>query len=233
MDESKAEIAFRYAMDELNGFPDWMPSLFNAFPELIAKLLLREVDRDLRIEKAKVESHYVLSDLNWSGSWAWPGIGEGIFARLKAREPKNLSNLGHLLNIVHGAGISSEDIARLAELRSADRRLAHAARWYAVWTGVEPDKAIPALSTRLKTIKDLAKQTSFAMQFITHLLGGRRSTVKSAAAFRTPDHLKDLYTLMHRYIRQKEDIQRAGKGAYSSVLRATTPRTRGISSSPC
>ena len=226
LNENEAEIAFRYAMDELNGFPDWMPSLFDVFPDLITKLLLREVDRDLRIEKAKVDSHYVLSDLSWSGSWAWLGIGEGIFERLEAREPKNLSNLGYMLNIVYGAGIDSKDIARLAELRSADRRLVHAARWYAVWTGVEPDKAIPAITTRLKTIKDLAKQTSLAMQFITHLLGGRRGTMKNGDAFRTPEHLKNLYALMHRYIREKEDIQRAGKGSYSPGLRDDAQEAR-------
>lgn len=226
LSEDEAEIAFRYAMDELNGFPDWMPSLFDAFPNLIARLLLREVDRDLRIEKAKVDSHYVLADLSWSGSWAWPGIGVEIFARLKAREPKNLTNLGYLLNIIHGAGISAEDIARLAKLRSADRRLAHAACWYAVWTGVEPDQAIPALAARLKTIKEAGKQTRFAMQFITHLLGGRRSTVKNGERFRTPEHLKNLYALMHHYIREKEDIQRAGKGSYSPGLRDDAQHAR-------
>lgn len=219
LNESEAELAFRYAMDELNGFPEWMPWLFEAYPELISKLLLREVDRDLRIETAKVESHYVLSDLSWSGAWAHSGIGAGIYERLKAREPKNLTNLGYMLNIIHDAGISTEDTARLAELRSADRRLAHAARWYAVWAGIEPEKAIPALEARLKTIKGPSKQTSFAMQFITHLLGGRRSTVKNGDAFRTPEYLKRLYAQMHQYIREKEDIQRAGKGVYSPGLR--------------
>ncbi|WP_432284184.1 hypothetical protein SLT36_20575 [Aminobacter sp. BA135] len=219
LSEDEAEIAFRYAMDELNGFPDWMPSLFAAFPGFIAKLLLREVDRDLRIEKVKVGSQYVLADLSWSGSWAWPGIGAGIFARLKAREPKNLTNLNYILNIVHDTRTSSEDIARLAEARSADRRLAHAARWYAVWAGAEPSKAIPALTSRLKTVKGPTKQTSFAMQFITYLLGGRRSTVKNGDGFRSPEHLKNLYALMHHYIREKEDIQRAGKGVYSPGLR--------------
>lgn len=214
-----AEIAFRYAMDELNGFPEWMPSLLVVFPELIAKSLLREVDHDLRSEKAKVDSHYVLSDLSWSGLCLGRGIGAGILARLKAREPKNLTNLGYMLNIVHGAGISAEDIARLAEVRSADRRLAHAVRWYAVWTGAEPSKAIPALRARLKMIKEPAKQTIFAMQFITHLLGGHRSTLKYGDGFRTPEHLQSLYTLMHHYIREKEDIQRAGKGVYSPGLR--------------
>lgn len=217
--EGEAEIAFRYAMDELSGFPDWMPSLFATFPELVTKLLLREVDHDLRIEKAKTESYYILSDLSWGGSWAWQGIGQDIFARLTAREPRNLTNLGYMLNIVHGAEIRSEEIAQLAELRSADRRHVHAARWYAVWTGHEPNRAIPAISERLEEIKDSAKQRSFAMHFITHLLGGRRGSVRNGEAFRTPEHLKQLYLLMHRYIPKKDDIERGGKGVFTPGLR--------------
>lgn len=216
---NEAEIAFRYAMEELNGFPEWLPSLCAAFSELITHLLLGEVDHDLRIERAGSDSYYVLSDLSWSGSWAWQGIGHDIFDRLKSREPKNLANLGYMLNIVHGAGVNSKDIARLAEMRSGDRRHAHAARWYAVWTGHEPDKAIPALATRLDSIKDSAKQTTFAMNFIVHLLGGRRNSVRTGEVFRTPEHLKNLYILMHRYIRREDDIDRAGKGVYSPGLR--------------
>jgi hypothetical protein len=219
LSESEAEIAFRYAMDELNGFPDWMPSLFAAFPELIAKRLLHEVDRDLRIETVEVESHYVLNDLSWNGAWAWAGIGAGIHARLKNREPKNLRNLGYMLNILHGSDVASEDIARLAELRSANRQLSHAARWFGVWAGLEPSKAIATLEARIQAMKKPAKQTDLAMQFITHLLGGRRSEAKTGDAFRTPQHLKNLYTLMHLYIREKDDIQRAGKGVYSPGLR--------------
>lgn len=219
LNESEADIAFRYAMDELNGFPDWMPSLFEAFPELISNLLLKEVDRDLRIETAKAQSHYVLSDLSSSGAWAWSGIRDGIFARLRAREPRNLANLDYMLNIVQGSDIDSADLVQLAKLRSEDRRLNHAARWYAIWTGIEPDDAIAALTARLKKIRGAAQQTRFAMKFITDLLGGRRSATKNGGAFRTPEHLKNLYVLMHRYIREKEDIHRAGKGVYSPVLR--------------
>lgn len=219
LNEYDAVIAFRYAMDELNGFPDWMPSLFDAFPDLMTELLLREVDRDLRVETVKVASHYVLSDLSWSGSWAWQRIGDGILARLKNREPKNLSNLGYMLNIIQGAAVSSTEIAQLAELRSRDRRLTHAARWFAVWTGISPDRAIPAIKARLKTIKIPATQTGFAMQFITQLLGGRHSEATTGDSFRIPEHLKDLYTLMHEYIREKDDLHRAGKGVYSPKLR--------------
>jgi hypothetical protein len=220
LNAQEAEIAFRYAMDELNGFPDWMPSLYEASPAQMTKLLLREVDRDLRIESMKHESHYVLSDLSWSGSWAWEGIGPGIVSRLQAREPKNLSNLGYMLNILQGSGIEAKDIVALAEMKSANRRLTHASRWYAVWAGLDPGKAIAAVTERLAQVRGRKRQTDFAMQFVTSLLGGRRSDRKVASdAFRAPEHLKNLYVLMHRYIRGEDDIHRAGTGVYSPGLR--------------
>lgn len=219
LNEDEAALAFRYAMDELNGFPDWFPGLFAAFPEVLSRLLLVEIDRDLRIETAKSESHYVLADLSWSGSWAWECIGQGVFERLKAREPKNISNLGYLLNIVHGSNVDRLELARLAELRSADRRLDHAACWFAVWAGTQPERAIPELEKRLTATKGQGSQTKLAMKFVTHLLGGRRDYTKLGDAFRSPAHLTKLYALMHRFIREKEDIQRAGKGVYSPGLR--------------
>lgn len=219
LNEVEADTAFRYAMDELNGFPDWMPALFSAHLDQMTQLLLREVDRDLRVETVKTGSHYVLADLSWSGTWAWPQIGEGILSRLTEREPKNMSNLGYMLNILNGSTVGDAAIARLAETRSTDRRLNHAARWFAVWTGVEPERAIPAISARIATIRDANKKTTFAMQFITHLLGGRRSHARVREAFRKPAHLKDLYTLMHHHIREKDDIHRAGTGVYSPALR--------------
>jgi hypothetical protein len=226
LNKDDVDIAFRYAMAELNGFPKWISSLFEAFPELITSMLLHEVDKELRNERVKVDSHYILADLSSRGTWAWTGISTGIFERLKAYEPKNLTNLNDMLNIVHAAGIDTEEISQLAAFRSTDRRLAHAALWYAVWTGVTPEKAIPSIRVRLANIKEPAKQTSFAMQFITHLLGGYRNTVKNGNKFRTPEHLKDLYTLMHHYIREKEDIQRAGTGVYSPGLRDDAQEAR-------
>jgi hypothetical protein len=214
-----AEIAFRYAMEELNGFPTWLPSVFQAFPDQLTKLLLTEVDYDLSIQTTKTESHYILSDLSWSGSWCWQQIGEGIFERLSAREPSNLGNLKYMLNIIHGSGIHSSRIARLAEKKCLNRRHLHAAHWYAVWVGTDPDAALDSLKVRLKKISTRSAQTKFAMHFITHLLGGRRSVTKVGEAFRTPAHLKTIYLLMHEYIRQKDDINRANKGVYSPILR--------------
>jgi hypothetical protein len=94
------------------------------------------------------------------------------------------------------------------------------ARWFAVWTGVAPAAALKSFKARIGKIAASKDQTFFAMIFVTHLLGGRRvDGTAERQAFKTPEHLKSLYLLMHEYIRREEDIERAGKGAYSPGLR--------------
>jgi hypothetical protein len=94
------------------------------------------------------------------------------------------------------------------------------AHWYAAWVGVAPEQAIPCFEKLLSSWKDDQVRLKFAMQFITLLLGGRRGESSNVReAYRTAAHLKSLYLLMHRYIRQRDDIERAGKGVYSPGLR--------------
>jgi hypothetical protein len=96
----------------------------------------------------------------------------------------------------------------------------HAARWFAVWTGVAPDAAIAALKARIGKIVVPKKRTLFAMTFVTHLWGAYRGDEAAVRqAFKTPEYLKSLYLLMHEQIRREEDINRAGTGTYSPGLR--------------
>ena len=48
----------------------------------------------------------------------------------------------------------------------------------------------------------------------------------SIANFQTPEHLKSLHVLMHKYIRIKDDIDRAGTGTYSPELRDEAQNAR-------
>ncbi len=68
-------------------------------------------------------------------------------------------------------------------------------------------------------MSDPADQTRLALGFIAGLIGGRSQEGRARQAFRTVGHMKSLYLLMVRYIREKEDIQRAGGGVYSPGLR--------------
>jgi hypothetical protein len=217
----EVKLACKYASFELNGFPSWFPQLFEMHPEIVCEFLLGEVRYELSIEKPETAVHYIISDLSYSGQWAWDRIGPCIFDILNESEPENLSSLENLLKMLQCSSLSDEQIAGLAlqkyhTLTHQD----HVACWFAVWTGVAPGEAITAFKTHIGTLPDAEEQTHFAMVFLTHLLGGRFGHgVSVRHAFKAPEHLKSLYLLMHDYIRSDEDIHRAGKGAYSPGLR--------------
>jgi len=217
---AEVELACKYASFELNGFPTWFPKLYEMHPEIVCDFLMREVRYELSIEKIETETHYVISDVSWSGQWAWDKIASSIYDILK-REPKNLSNLDNLLKILQGSTLPDKLIEKLASRKCRTlKKLDHMARWFAVWTGVAPDAAIASLNARIGKITDPKKRTLFAMIFVTHLLGsciGGGTAVRKA--FKTPGHLKSLYLLMHEHIRREEDINRAGTGSYSPELR--------------
>lgn len=215
-------IACRYAAHELNGFPPWFPKLFEAYPEIVGDFLLNEIRQEVLFEKPDEESHYLLSDVSWSGQWAWEQLAPVILGFLRTNDVHSLFNLGKLLAVVQGStSVSDEDLAALAQLKAGQATDANvAATWYAVWVGVDPEHAIPAVATYLALIADAKAQTAFAMTFVTRILGGRRSEstgVRQRHA--TATHLKELFLLMQRYIREDEDIDRSGGGVYSPGLR--------------
>jgi hypothetical protein len=218
---AEVELACKYASFELNGFPTWFPKLFEMHPKIVCDFLMREVRYELSIEKPETDTHYVISDVSWSGQWAWDQIAPSIYEFLKTTEPKNLSNLDSLLKILQGSTLPDDLIEELATRKCCHlEKHDHVARWFAVWIGVAPDVAIEHLKARIGEIADPKEQAVFAMTFVTHLWGGRRGEGTAVRqAFKTPEHLKSLYLLMHEHIRSREDINRAGTGIYSPGLR--------------
>ena len=221
LNEAEAELAFRYAMRELNGFPSWLPRLFEKFPDVIRRMSLREIASELDTEDAEKDSHYILHDVSWSGDWLWDAVAPPLYKTVEEDEPRNLSNLRNMLNIIQRSSIPDQEIARLAGSKSRSLENAnHAAHWFAAWTGVAPNDAIPGLDARLASIASEEDRKTFAMIYVVQLLGGRRmGSSKVREAYRTPKHLKALYLLMHGHIKRGEDIERAGKGGYSPGLR--------------
>lgn len=216
---AEAEIATRYALHELNGFPVWFPRLHKAFPSQVLDVLLKEIKYELSTETAEGESHYALYDVSWHGDWVWDQITPALLPQLRAKRV-NTRNLGYLLAIINRSSLDDKTIAAIASQKAnATRNLTFSPIWFAAWVGVDPAAAIPALAARLAGMKDPAEQTKLALAFIVALVGGRSQEGRARQAFRTVEHMKSLYLLMARYIRQQDDIERAGQGVYSPGLR--------------
>lgn len=220
LDSNEVELACRYATFALNGFPVWFPRFFESYPQLASDFLMQEIRYELSIETPETETHYIISDLSWTGQWAWDQIAPDLYGLLNGMEPKNLANLDKLLKIIQGSLLADKLIEALASRKC--HILAewdHVARWFALWMGVAPDAAITAFITRIESMSDSEQQILFVMIFVTHLIGERRGRGSSVRqAFKTPQYLKSLYLLMHKYIRRKDDIDHAGKGVYSPGL---------------
>lgn len=216
---TEAEKAAQYALAELNGFPAWLPDLYRAFPGEVGAILLKEIRHELASETSDGESHYVLYNMAWHGEWARDHIATALLPALKGKRV-NPRNLGYLLSIVQGSSVSNVELAEIAARKaSAKYDPIFSSIWFATWVGVDPDAAVPALAARLAALNDPAEQTNLALRFVVSLLGGRRQEGRARLAYRTVEHMKTLYLLMARYIREEDDIERAGKGLYSPGLR--------------
>ncbi len=206
---------------ELNGFPQWLPDLYQAHPEIVGNFLIREVSFELSIEDTKKDTHYMISTLRSSGEWAWNGIGDQVLQLLQ-KEPQNLYNLSNLLIILHGGNsVSDSCIEKLAQRKCLTlSKHDHLAYWYAVWTGVAPQNALPNLRGYIESFTSEEEQTLFAMDYISKLLSDRIDHgIGSRDGFKVPEYLQILHLLMHKYIRAEDDIRRAGTGVYSPGLR--------------
>lgn len=217
----EAVRAARYAVGELNGFPTWLPQLFVAHPEPVLRVLMGEIEHQVRVEKPDEPYHYVLDDVSWSGTWCWDALGPLVVSLLGEVDPCRADSLKKLLIIVHGSTVSDGAIADLAT-RGITRSASMECRavWFAALTGVAPERGIPQLREHLAGLNDPADRTRFAMHVVTHLVGGRiGGGVRPRGNFISPGHLADLYALMHEHIRRQEDIDRVGGGVYSPELR--------------
>lgn len=212
---AEAEKAAQYALAELNGFPAWLPDLYTACSEQVGAVLLKEIHHELANETGEGESHYVLYDMAWHGEWARDQIATALLPALKAKRV-NPRNLGYLLSIIQGSSVSDADLAKIAA-RKANAKYDPVLSpiWFATWVGVAPDAAIPALAACLAALNDPVEQANLALRFVVSLLGGRLQEGRARLAYRTVEHMKTLYLLMARYIREEDDIERAGKGVYS------------------
>lgn len=212
----EAAQAARYGLAELNGFPVWFPDLYDAFPDAVADVLLTEIQHELKVEQAVGESHYVLYDMAWHGAFARDQIAPALLPALRAKRI-NPRNLAYLLSIVQGSSVPDANIA--AHKAAGKYNPDFTPIWYATWAGVDPDAAIPAVAARLAALNDPAEQTNLALRFVVALLGGRQQEGRARLAYRTVEHMKTLYLLMAKYIREEEDIDRSDGGVYSPGLR--------------
>jgi hypothetical protein len=103
---------------------------------------------------------------------------------------------------------------------SKEQPIGNKARWFALWVDCQAEEAIPAIEDWLgKMTSEDAKNN--AALFATELVGDRRGIgdLNGYQTYMTPQYLKELYILVHRYVKSEDDINRADSGIYTPELR--------------
>ena len=123
----------------------------------------------------------------------------------------------------------NDQIAELCARKTAEATtpLAHHPLWYAAWVSVDPLQAIDDLTTKLAALED-AQAVEFAIDFINALYGSRHERGLGVRdGHKTPEHLRNLYVLMHQYIRHEDDFDRTKGGVYTPTSRDCAQDARG------
>ncbi|MFX0200816.1 MAG: hypothetical protein ACFFCW_32245, partial [Candidatus Hodarchaeota archaeon] len=222
LSEDEAKIACRYAVNELNGFPDWLPKLHSAFPGPVEESILAEIEWEFSEYDADGNCHYVLDDVAWQLEWLKPKISSRIISFLNDYEPKHDDTVRKALGIVlASADLDQPSLVEIAKMKvlsatSSNRQ----ALWIAAWMCVDAKGALETLHAVLSKIADAKHATELSMLFIDALLGERRENVQSVYQdYIQTEILLSLIKLMHSHIRSAEDINRVGTGVYSPGLR--------------
>jgi hypothetical protein len=218
MSVGDAKLACRYGLLDLTGLPDWLRKLAQIHPLPIQDIVLREVDFELDAEDSNLSGSSVLRKARSGDEWICTLIAVPLLSRMQ-RPIKTLEALRCALSVLQNSAVTDQTLAGIASKRAVDELdLDMAPSWYAIWIGVEPGIAIPALTARINSLFSDEEKAKFAMLCLTSLVGSHSMT-RSRQNYKTVEHAKSLYLLTHTHVRHEDDIDRTGKGVYSPGLR--------------
>ena len=213
--------ALRYLMWELNGFPSWLEIMYKAHPGAVLESVWQELNWELERIQSDTSKPDVLHDITYHAPWLHRDLASGIQHWVEGNPQASTEALRHCFQILDNTQVAPSWFAILARSKiiAADD-LEELPIWYALWVDTEPETGIAEVQTWLSNL-DAEPAEQAAQQFIVQLLGGRqcRGGGTFVCKFKTVTSLKELYVLMHQHIKVEEDIDRAGKGAYSPGLR--------------
>lgn len=228
LNEHEAKLALRYITWELNGFPSWLEKFFSVLPAWTLEAIETEINWELSNSEPDKSLHYILHDIAYSAPWLHKHLVNPIGLWLEQFTVIHRDTLRYCLQIMSSGGADAKSMAALASAAlEKDAHSDHAPTWFAVWIDSEPDLGIPALEAWLSSMTTLqAKEATES--FITTLFADSHDSPfrPGFGNFRNPEHLKNLYLLMHGHIKPRDDTDHSDGEVDSVTVRDEAQRGR-------
>jgi hypothetical protein len=206
----ESQRAFRYALSEMNGFPEWLPDLAQAQPDAVRDILTSCIHGEWDFSGERQFAHEVIYDVFWHGGFLAPLILISLEEKLVESDPKHVQILESSLSFIlkFGNKSSSQTIENLVPERLAlyNTESPFLVAWLAFWLEVNAEKALSWLKGLLDSSDPL--QADRLMLRLCHEL--QREFRKEKDMSEDPDFFKPaalqfLIPLVFKHVRPEED----------------------------
>jgi hypothetical protein len=225
LSESEAELAVRYALLELNGLPDWLAMLADAYGSVVERVLGSELADELNAPGSNDSRHsMLLQNLRygrreiarvlqpWLTTWL---AGPGMTLTRRPHDAIAEAKLDGVIRVLltHGDSTTQRWIQELATRQvSAAEHSPYLLFWLPVLFRLNPNRGTAVL---LHLLDSLPVETKgIAVKVLGCLFNERRVEGKTDwSKALSPATLLRLTRAVHRHVRQKNDARH--EGAYS------------------
>ena len=220
--DEEVQLATRYALHELNGFPDWLPELAQTRPRPVGEVLKDCVRGEWEYPPERVHTNDVLADLAWEGGRLASLVRDTLIDLFRKGNPANRQILEFALEaLVKTSVVPDPDVASLAAERCRVE-LSIDADAFVLWTCVclqfDADQGVKTLESRLKE-SDAPEQV---MLRVCSTLSGEvrhRLPLLPQADYLRPACARRLAPLVFLFVRPADDIDRRHTGPYTPTAR--------------
>ena len=221
MTSDDARRASRYAVNELNGFADWLPELAKHHADSVRAVLAECVRGEWRVPADREHVYEVLSSLCYNAKGIEALVADDILKELQAHDPLHYdvlkSALVILLNLSNPPRLALADLAsqRTATYAIDDPRFV---LWMAVWIQLDSYSAMKKLKDELNQAQDpTGLMVKICAGLSTHFHRGY--PLIENPDYLNAEFLREFIPLVFHYVTVEDDIDRARGDGYTPTAR--------------
>jgi hypothetical protein len=217
----EANLACRYALNELNGFAVWLPELAKCHPDIVRAVLIECICGEWQIPADREHVNHVLSSIRYDKGGMGFLVADDILKKLQDNDPPHYDVLETAIFILMRLSDPPRlALSALASQRTSDYQIddPRFILWMIVWIQLDSVSAI-------KTLKDKLDQMQEPTSLIIEICNGLSShSHLGYPLIEKPDYLRTEFLLefipmVFHYIRVEDDIDRTNEGVYSPTSR--------------
>jgi hypothetical protein len=220
LNNNESVIATRYALNELNRFPDWFIPLVSNHPQEVLSILSQCINAEWGTSAEQQHSPDTLRKLRYDHESVRSLIAPRLLELLLEGDPPHRDVLSQTLDILlKSSHIQSQHISNLAPQRIQRYQVEDGQFfvWLVAWLHTDGMRAIDFIDQFLQSHPD--QSTSF-MEMLGSIFNSHSSRdfpANDSPSYQDVACLVRLIPLFYRYIRREDDIRR--KGVFTPTAR--------------